>query len=86
MKHRAGLDRSQTLLFPKRLADYVGAENSVRFLDAFVARLDLGALKFSKAQCAGTERPLYAPAMLTSTAICTGFVFRGRWEPSVSAT
>ena len=34
MNHRAGLDRSQTLLFPERLEDYVAAENPVRFLDA----------------------------------------------------
>ena len=36
MNHRAGLDRSQTLLFPERLEDYIAAENPVRFLDAFV--------------------------------------------------
>jgi hypothetical protein len=34
MNHRTGLDRSQTLLFPERLEDYVAAENPVRFLDA----------------------------------------------------
>ena len=64
MKHRAGLDRSQTLLFPERLEDYIGAENPVRFLDAFVGSLDLAALKFAKAQCAATGRPPYAPAVL----------------------
>ena len=64
MKHRAGLDRSQTLLFPERLEEYVGAENPVRFLDAFVGSLNLHALKFGKAQCATTGRPPYAPAML----------------------
>jgi hypothetical protein len=36
MNHRLGLDRSQTLLFPERLEDYIAAENPVRFLDAFV--------------------------------------------------
>ena len=35
MKHRTGLDRSQTLLFPERLEDYIAAENPVRFVDAF---------------------------------------------------
>ena len=64
MKHRAGLDRSQTLLFPERLEEYVGAENPVRFLDAFVGSLNLPALKFGKAQCAATGRPPYDPAML----------------------
>jgi transposase len=64
MKHRAGLDRSQTLLFPERLEDYIGPENPVRFLDAFVARLDLHALGFDKARCADTGRPPYDPAVM----------------------
>jgi transposase len=64
MKHRTGLDRSQTLLFPERLEDYIGPENPVRFLDAFVASLDLHALGFEKARCAGTGRPPYDPAAL----------------------
>jgi transposase len=64
MKHRAGLDRSQTLLFPERLEDYIVAENPVHFLDAFVASLDLCALGFAKARCAGTGRPPYDPAVL----------------------
>jgi len=64
MKHRSGLDRSQTLMFPERLEDYVGAENPVRFLDAFVGQLDLGALGFAKAQVAATGRPPYDPGAL----------------------
>ena len=64
MNHRTGLDRSQTLLFPERLEDYVAAENPVRFLDAFVGSLDLHALGFAKAQCAATGCPPYDPAAL----------------------
>jgi transposase len=64
MNHRPGLDRSQTLLFPERLEDYIAAENPVRFLDAFVASLDLHALGFAKARCADTGRPPYDPAAL----------------------
>ena len=64
MKHRAGLDRSQTLLFPERLEDYIGPETPVRFLDAFVARLDLHALGFARARCASTGCPPYDPAAL----------------------
>jgi len=64
MNHQRGLDRSQTLMFPERLEDYVGAENPVRFLDAFVGSLDLHALGFAKAQCAATGRPPYDPAAL----------------------
>ena len=64
MNHRTGLDRSQTLLFPERLEDYIAAENPVRFLDAFVASLDLHTLGFEKARCADTGRPPYDPAAL----------------------
>src|SRR5579862_3717478 len=64
MKHRSGLDRSQTLMFPERLEDYVAGENPVRFLDAFVGALDLQALGFGKAQVAATGRPPYAPGAL----------------------
>ncbi len=64
MNHQRGLDRSQTLMFPERLEDYVAPENPVRFLDAFVANLDLHALGFGKAQVAATGRPPYDPAAL----------------------
>jgi transposase len=64
MNHRTGLDRSQTLLFPERLEDYIAAGNPVRFLDAFVGWLDLHALGFGKARCANTGRPPYDPAVL----------------------
>jgi transposase len=64
MKHRTGLDRSQTLMFPERLEDYIAAENPVRFLDAFVTSLDLHGLGFAKAQVAATGRPPYDPAVL----------------------
>jgi transposase len=64
MNHRLGLDRSQTLLFPERLEDYIAAENPVRFLDAFVASLDLHTLGFTKSRCADTGRPPYDPAAL----------------------
>lgn len=64
MNHRTGLARNQTLLFPESLEDYVSADNPVRFLDAFVQKLDLHALGFSKAQVAETGRPPYDPADL----------------------
>ena len=64
MKHRSGLDRLQTLMFPERLEDYIGAENPVRFLEAFVTNLDLHALDFAKAQVAATGRPPYDPGAL----------------------
>jgi len=64
MNHCRGLCRQQTLLLPETLEDYVAQENPVRFLDAFVAGLDLHDLGFAKARCAETGRPPYHPADL----------------------
>ena len=49
MTHIAGPDRHQSILLPDVLDDYVRPDNPVRFLDAFVAQLDLGALGFQRA-------------------------------------
>ena len=64
MAYIAGPDRTQAVLLPEVLDDYVGAENPVRFLEAFVAQLDLGALGFQRAVPAATGRPGYAPGDL----------------------
>jgi len=52
------------VLLPEVLDDYVAAANPVRFLDAFVAQLDLGALGFQRAVPAETGRPGYDPGDL----------------------
>ncbi|CAN1724227.1 protein of unknown function [Hyphomicrobium sp. 1Nfss2.1] len=41
-----GADRTQSTLFPEAIDDYVGEDNSVRVVDAFVDALDLAALGF----------------------------------------
>lgn len=64
MAYIAGPDRSQAVLLPDVLDDYVRADNPVRFLDAFVAQLDLGALGFQRAVPAETGRPGYDPGDL----------------------
>ena len=64
MTHLAGHDRSQTLLLPESLDDYVGPENPVRFIEAFVDGLDLAAAGFARVQAKETGRPGYAPADL----------------------
>jgi transposase len=56
-----GCDRRQPVLFPEVLDDYVGEENPVRFIDAFVGSLDLEALGFLRAVPAETGRPGYDP-------------------------
>ncbi|MFA6564918.1 MAG: hypothetical protein WCV00_23635, partial [Verrucomicrobiia bacterium] len=53
---RAGFDRHQTLLLPESLDDYVVPEHPVRFLDAFVASLNLAALGFRHATVKDTGR------------------------------
>jgi transposase len=64
MTHITGHDRSQTLLLPERLDDYVGAENPVRFIEAFVDGLNLVAAGFARVTPKATGRPGYAPADL----------------------
>jgi transposase len=64
VKHITGLDRHQTLLLPETLDDYIGPDNPVRFLDAFVGSLDLFALGFAKAIPAPTGAPPYHPGDL----------------------
>ncbi len=64
MAHIAGTDRTQAVLLPEVLDDYVRPDNPVRFLDAFVAQLDLAALGFQRAVPAETGRPGYDPGDL----------------------
>jgi len=59
-----GEDRSQATLLPEYLDDYIGEDNPVRAVDAFVEELDLKALGFEGADPADTGRPSYHPAVL----------------------
>ena len=45
MDYIQGTPREQKLLFPDVIDDYITEDNPVRFIDAFVDRLDLEALK-----------------------------------------
>lgn len=64
MPYISGTDRSDVLLFPEALDDYITAENPIRFIDAFVSSLDLSALGFTRSTPADTGRPAYSPADL----------------------
>src|SRR4051795_3892000 len=64
MAHISGHDRSQLLLLPEAVDDYVAADNPVRFIEAFVDGLDLAALGFTGTVPKATGRPGYAPADL----------------------
>jgi len=56
--------RSQTALLPALLDDYVGNDNPVRIVDAFVEQLDLRELGFAGIEPKATGRPSYHPAIL----------------------
>jgi len=64
MTHIFGFERSQLLLLPEAVDDYVDADNPVRFIDAFVDELDLVAAGFVRVEPKATGRPGYAPADL----------------------
>lgn len=58
-----GESRSQLTFMPECLEDYIGEENPVRVVDAFVEALDLGEMGFD-AMAAATGRPGYHPGVL----------------------
>src|SRR2546423_4553381 len=62
MTYIAGFDRSQLVLLPEAVDDYVGADNPVRFIDAFVARSRGDG--FCACDAGGHGRPGYAPGDL----------------------
>ena len=64
MTHISGFERSQLLLLPEAIDDYVDPENPVRFIDAFVDELDLAAAGFARVTPEKTGRPGYAPGDL----------------------
>jgi transposase len=64
MTYITGHDRSQLLLLPEAVDDYVGLDNPVRFIEAFVDGLDLAAAGFGRVEPKVTGRPAYAPADL----------------------
>ena len=59
-----GENRSQITLFPERLEDYVGEANPVRVVDAFVDRLDLVGMGFTRVVPRRTGHPGYRCADL----------------------
>jgi transposase len=56
-----GSHRSQRILLPDTLDEYVSQENPVRFIDAFVDSLDLKTLGFQHAEPSEAGRPPYDP-------------------------
>ncbi len=52
-----GWDRRQSFLLPECVDDYVGEDNPVRVVDAFVEELNLAELGFGRATPADTVAP-----------------------------
>lgn len=61
MKYIQGQDRSQITLFFDCIEDYVGEDNPVRVIDAFVDSLDLAEAGFCRTTPSDTGRPPYSP-------------------------
>ena len=59
-----GQDRSQLILLPDCLDDYVGEDNPVRIVDAFIDELDLAVLGFAGVIPEATGCPSYHPVTL----------------------
>ncbi len=61
MAHIPGTDRSQLLLLPEVVDDYVGPDNAVRFIEAFVDQLDLKIAGFARVDAKATVRVRRGP-------------------------
>ena len=64
MRHIQGSDRAQSLLLPASVEDYVGEDNPVRAIEAFVDGFDLLKAGFVRAEAKETGRPGYHPGDL----------------------
>ena len=82
MTYITGYDRSQLLLLPEAVDDYVGTDNPVRFIDGFVDGLDLAVARFGRVEPKGTGRPAYSPADLLKLYI---YGYLNRWRPRPTA-
>lgn len=64
-RYKNGVDRSQGMLLPPRVEEYVGEDNAVRAIDAYVESLDLARLGFQHASGSlSAGRPSYRPQAL----------------------
>ncbi len=62
MGYIQGEARNQGSLFPLSLDELIPDDHLVRVIEAYVGRLDLALMGFSKAQPQKTGRPAYDPA------------------------
>jgi transposase len=72
-----GVDRGQEHLLPPSVEEYVAANAPVRFIDAFVAGLEMAQLGFARDRPAETGRPGYDPRDLVKLYVY-GYLHRVR--------
>jgi transposase len=77
MGYKTGVDREQQAMFPATVDEYVSADNPVRVIDAFVDRLDMAELGFTRAVPASEGAPGYDPRDLLKL-IIYGYLNRTR--------
>lgn len=53
-----GQDRTQSVLFPERLDDWIHEDSTVRVIDVFIVELDLRRLDFERGGTASVGRTL----------------------------
>ena len=90
-RYKEGMDRQEEARLPPRLDDYVGADNPVRAIDAYVDTLDLRALGFDRTAPNRTEAgpPPFPPSALLKpacTATSTGCAAAVPWRKTASVT
>ena len=61
MGYIKGESRTQAILFPESIDDYIGEDNSVRVIEEYAELLDMEQLCFKKTVCSFTGRPPYNP-------------------------
>jgi transposase len=76
-----GQDRSQLILLPDCLDDYVGEDNPVRIVDALIDELDLAVLGFDGVVPEVTGRPAYHPSTLLKIYLY-GYLNRVQVQPA----
>jgi transposase len=57
-------DRTQVNLLPDCIDDYVGTDNPVQVIEAFVEQLDLREMGFESVDPEATGRPAYHPSVM----------------------
>ncbi len=75
------IERSQLLLLPEAIDDYVGSDNPVRFINAFVDGLELAKAAFGRVEPKATVRPGYAPGNLFKRLLCLVVTRRNSSDP-----